>query len=200
MLVHCTGQCEGLYSMNGQRIQILTLFFYINCRRGDDRGNPKHTEMAIKNNITFGHSIERLVESMLLREDRDVYIPSSDDHGIDMIVATKCTGCTEDNCSDCDASGNKPASRFQEIQIKSVRTGGLFAAIKCPNPRPEYWFVFYVEQHNTFWLVNSMDFVQIASRNVKGKNIGKYSLLLASPKGIRAAMAQYIVTDFSKLP
>lgn len=137
----------------------------------------------------LGQSSEHKILSMLLAEEREVYLPTVDDHGVDALVLTK--------------SVNPNASRiYQELQIKSLTENGLFAAISCPNPRPNYWFVFYVKQHDTIWLINSMHFVKIASCVTKpgSKNLGKYSLSLATKRSIRKATASFIVTDFSKLP
>ena len=135
--------------------------------------------------MALGAATEHLILSLLLSEGREVYMPIVDDHGIDMIIPPK-TG-----------SGD-----YQELQIKSLTEGGLFAAISCPNPRKNYWFVFYVKQHNTIWLINSLDFVNIASQVTKpgSKNLGKYSLSLASKKQIRPMTKGFIVTDFSQLP
>ena len=135
--------------------------------------------------MLLGASTEHLITSMLLKEEREVYAPLVDDHGVDLLVKTK------------DQTVKRT---YQELQIKSLTDEGLFAAINCPNPQPNYWFVFYVRQHNTIWLINSRDFVRIASQNKKGKNIGKYSLQLATRNGIRQAHSNYIITDFSKLP
>lgn len=136
--------------------------------------------------MILGRATEDRVVSMLLFEDREVYLPVVDDHGVDLIVRTRPGGTSTDE--------------FQEIQVKSLEKGGLFAAISCPNPRPNYWFVFYVKAHDTMWLINSMVFVNIASQNVNGKNIGKYSLGLSTVKGISKARAGYIVEDLNKIP
>lgn len=135
--------------------------------------------------MCLGKSSEFLVMSKLLNECREVYEPVVDDHGVDLLVRT-------------NQQGN--SHQYQEIQIKSISSGGLFAAINCPNPSPNYWFVFYVKDINTMWLINSMTFVGIASRNVNGKNIGKYSLSLANKKGPIQKFANYIITSFSTLP
>lgn len=135
--------------------------------------------------LYLGESVERRVQSMLLSEGREVYVPLVDDHGVDMIVLSR--------------PDDAPV-RLCEIQVKSVSQGGLFAAIECPDPRPEYWFVFYVKEHDTFWLINSEDFVQLASHNKQQcKNAGKYSISLATARGIRKATAKYIVNDFSRM-
>lgn len=135
----------------------------------------------------LGLSTEYKILSMLLDEGREVYLPAVDDHGVDALVLSR-------------SAGPEGKRHYQELQIKSVSVGGLFAAISCPNPRPNYWFVFYVKQHDTLWLINSMNFVKEASQNGKGDNIGKYSIALATQKSINKQRAQYIVTNFSKLP
>ena len=136
----------------------------------------------------LGQSTEHKILSMLLAEEREVYLPTVDDHGIDALVLSK---------------SSEDERVYQELQIKSITNGGLFAAISCPKPRDNYWFVFYVKQHDTLWLINSLDFVKIASQNVNSKNSknqGKYSLSLATKNSIRKKTSKYIITDFSKLP
>lgn len=134
----------------------------------------------------YGVSVEHRVMSWLLKEEREVYVPLVDDSGVDLIVRSR----------------EGAAHEFQELQIKSLREGGLFAAISCPNPRPNYWFVFYSGVQGLFWLINSMTFVTIASRNSDTcKNAGKYSLSLTVKGGnARPATAEYLITDFSQLP
>lgn len=143
--------------------------------------------------MLLGKSTEQLVISALLDDEREVYVPVVDDHGVDILVRSK----SEDT-----------NFQYQEIQVKSLSKGGLFAAITCPRPAPNYWFVFYVKDIDTMWLINSEDFVKIASLNVTGKNIGKRSLQLAYKGKIRPQHAQYIIKkdantgvyDFSRLP
>ena len=136
--------------------------------------------------MCLGKATENLVTAKLLNSLREVYTPIVDDHGVDIIVPS--------------LSGNI----YHEIQVKSIATGGLFAAFNCPNPKPNYWFVFYIWDIDTMWLINSMDLtdpkLKLSLQNIKGKNIGKYSISLANKKGPVAKCAQYIITDFSKLP
>lgn len=136
--------------------------------------------------MLLGASTEHLIVSMLLKEERELYLPAVDDHGVDILVKSKKHG---------------KVNTYQELQIKSLSKKGLFAAIKCPNPQRNYWFVFYVRQHETIWLINSLEFVKIASVVTKNtNNFGKYSLSLATLKGIRKEMKKYVVKDFSRLP
>lgn len=123
---------------------------------------------------------------MLLAENREVYLPAVDDHGVDLIART------------LPNQGGK--TEFQEIQVKSVSTGGLFAAIKCDNPRDNYWFVFNIKDIDKMWLINSHDFVKLSSRNSKGENIGKFTLDLKPANRTPIKQSQYLITNFSKLP
>ena len=140
----------------------------------------------------LGKSTEMLVTSMLLAENREVYLPTVDDHGVDLIVRTR------NGYESTEESQNYAV--FQELQVKSVSTGGLFAAIKCDNPRFNYWFVFYIKDIDRMWLINSLDFVNISSRNTQGKNIGKYSLDLKPTKSTPIKHSHFVITDFAKLP
>lgn len=155
----------------------------------------------------LGKSTEMLIGSMLLAENRETYLPCVDDHGVDMIVRTK---------NYIPGDGNQAENyEFQEIQVKSINTGGLFAAMKI-DPRPNYWFVFYIKDIDQLWLMNSMDLVNYqqknaaknpgepeylyASQNKTGKQMGKWSLDLTPTKKTPTKSSFYTITDFSRLP
>lgn len=118
----------------------------------------------------IGKSTEMLVSSMLLDKGRELYPPAIDDHGVDMIVRTK----------KVEGDGSLAEHHdFQEIQVKSLSTGGLFAAFKC-DPLPNYWFVFYVNGINVFGQMSSFDVAKSGSLNAAGtKKVGKCSISLA---------------------
>ena len=85
--------------------------------------------------------------------------------------------------------------------MKSLNSGGLFAAMDIRNPRPNYWFVFYLCDTGTFWLINSMDVVRLASRNSdRAKNAGQYYLQLAYRSKPRPRFDCYVASGFSRLP
>ena len=155
----------------------------------------------------LGKSTEMLIASMLLAENRETYLPCVDDHGVDMIVRTN---------NYIKGDGRKAENyEFQEIQVKSINTGGLFAGMKI-DPRPNYWFVFYIKDIDQIWLINSMDLVNYqainagknpgdpeylyASQNKNGKEIGKWSLDLKPTKKTPIKSSFYNITDFSRLP
>ncbi len=150
--------------------------------------------------LTLGKATEYKVASLFLDAKCDVYLPAVDDHGVDMLVITpenfndmqhafRC----ETADSELQASAQKAAQMLYyagqkgilEIQVKSLSTGGLFAAISCPKPRPNYFYLFYVRSLGVYWLIPSTEFVKIASQNsATCKNAYKYSLTLATGKGI----------------
>ena len=153
-----------------------------------------------------------MVLSMLLAENREVYMPAVDDHGVDLIVRTL--------AYNPGAASTDPSHyEFQEIQVKSLSTGGLFAAIKCV-PRPNYWFVFYIKNIDKMWLINSVDLVNskrlhpelkpgdpnylATSQNnnpqKSPKNFGLWSFDLTPTKRTPVKSEAYVITDFSKLP
>ena len=121
---------------------------------------------------------------MLLKEGADVYTPEVDDKAIDILVKT-------------------PTNHFNEIQVKAVTNGALFAAISHNKPRNNYWFIFYSEELDVFWILSSQEFVAEASQSKKGKHIGKYSIqfhsksngtVVANPK-----YSKYEVTNFRRI-
>ncbi len=142
--------------------------------------------------LLLGKSTELLITSILLDYEREVYLPAVDDHGVDLLVRTRHVMQTE---------RNRPENfEFQELQVKSVSSGGLFAALKCEHPRPNYWFVFFIKDINRIWLVNSMDLVNEASRNISGKNIGLYTYDLKPSGRTPVKHPEHLTTDFSQLP
>lgn len=126
----------------------------------------------------LGESTEHLVVSKLLDEGREVYLPVVDDHGIDILVKSK-EGAPDD---------------YQEIQVKAedkIKHRGLFAALNCPTPRRNYWFVFYVKSLDKLWVINSVALVKIASQNQSGKNVGKYSINVVTNKKAPAPVGNF---------
>lgn len=131
-----------------------------------------------------------LIASKLLAENREVYLPCVDDHGVDIIVRTK-------NFDKTLPHIDPRSHEFQEIQAKSVSEGGLYV-FSC-TPQPNYWFVFYNHSTDVVWLIPSVDLPLICSINKKGKNIGKYTLNLVPTKKTPIKHHKYVVSDFSEL-
>jgi hypothetical protein len=46
-------------------------------------------------------------------------------------------------------------------------------------PRNNYYYIFYSEHIDQYWIIPSLKLVKLASRNKSGKNKGKYHINLA---------------------
>lgn len=80
----------------------------------------------------------------------------------------------------------RPDGSIAEIQIKArsndipVTNCALFSGIDCA-PRESYWYIFHAAklgENGTMWIMNSTEFVKLASQSIKGKNVGTYSIQL----------------------
>lgn len=128
--------------------------------------------MVFRDNASFGKRQEYTAISELLRMGFDVYLTLVDDQGIDCIVRKEML--------------EEP--KYFDIQIKARSKNckpydaARFAAMTIAKPRKNYWFIFYSEQLNTYWVINSLELTQsgIASQNKRGKNVGKWHINLAN--------------------
>lgn len=146
---------------------------------------------------SVGKRMEFSLIADMLREGMDIYRPMVDDKGIDCIL-------------------RREDGTFAEIQIKA-RSSGIgaqnaagFAGITC-EPRRNYWFVFHAAKigvGGTMWIMNSLELVTHASKNVSGKNSGKYSIHFHTVRkgkdgvlraSIRSTLEKYIATNFSRI-
>jgi hypothetical protein len=88
---------------------------------------------AFRHAAGFGRRMEYWLIGRMLREGLDVYVPLVDDFGIDAVI-------------------RKGNNSFIEVQIKArsndvlLGDGALFAAIRHPDPRQNYYFVFHAER------------------------------------------------------
>lgn len=110
----------------------------------------------------FGKRIEYWVAGLMLKQGLDVYMPLIDDNGIDAIV-------------------RRENGTFVEVQIKArsrnvvMGDAALFAAL-THEYRENYFFVFYSERLDMFWIMSSQEFIDESVQNKSGKNIGKCSI------------------------
>jgi len=117
---------------------------------------------TFRHSAGFGKRIEYWVAGLMLKEGIDVYMPLIDDNGIDAIV-------------------RREDGTFVEVQIKArskdviMGNAALFAAL-THEPRENYFFVFYSERLETFWIMSSEEFIQESVQNKSGKNMGKRSI------------------------
>ena len=95
--------------------------------------------MPYRNNASFGKREEFVVIAELLKRDHDVYLTLVDDQGIDCII-------------------RRNSKQHLDIQIKAgskkAKYGNVFAAMKV-TPRKNYYFIFYTEINNSFWIIPS---------------------------------------------
>ncbi len=118
-----------------------------------------------RNRASFGKRQEYTVIAEMLRRGLDVYIPLVDDQQIDCII-------------------RRGTGDYLDIQIKARSKdcipfdAGRFAAMDIPDPRENYFFIFYSEQANCHWVFPSLKLVKLASQNKQGANVGKYHINL----------------------
>lgn len=127
-----------------------------------------------RSSASFGKRQEYIAVAELLRRNFDVYMTLVDDQQIDCIVRID------------KGDGNL---RYLDIQIKArsancaPKNAGRFAAMEIRQPRENFYFIFYSEQADTYWVVPSLELVQEANQNKEGDNQGKYSINFCnSPK------------------
>lgn len=143
----------------------------------------------------FGKRIEFWVGGLMLKEGIDVYMPLIDDNGIDAVV-------------------RREDGTFVEVQVKArsknvvMGDAALFAAL-THEYRANYYFVFYSERLDTFWIMSSEEFIEESVQNKSGKNIGKRSIWFNGKRKNKETgeytehcherFKKYIVNDFSRL-
>ena len=124
--------------------------------------------MSYRNTASFGKRQEYSVISELLKRGFDVYMTLVDDQGIDCVIRVN----------------NK---RYLDIQIKArskgVKNWNLFPQLHS-KPRGNFYFIFYTEKDNNFWVIPSKDIKNLGNKMKSGKNIGTISLRIPkSDKG-----------------
>src|ERR1700722_7578084 len=133
--------------------------------------------MNFRSSASYGKRQEYKAIAKLLELDFDVYSTLIDDQAIDCIIRL---------------NGGK---RYLDIQIKArskncaMQNRGYFPLLPIVNPRDNYFFIFYSEQIDSYWILPSLDIVRMAhedktnvSVNKQGGNIGKYAVRTAGNK------------------
>ena len=151
--------------------------------------------ISFRHSAGFGKRMEYWIAGLMLKEGIDVYMPLIDDNDIDAVI-------------------RKPDGTFIEIQIKArskevtMGDAALFAAI-THDLRDNYYFVFYSERLEQFWIMSSEDFIKESNQNKTGKNVGKRSIWLNGKRKNKetgeytehchSRFDKYKVNDFSRL-
>ena len=120
--------------------------------------------MDHRSSASFGKRQEFAAIAKLLGLNFDVYLTLVDDQQIDCVIRQEKDG----------------ELRYLDIQIKArsreAQHPGFFAAMAIPNPRENYYFIFYDERVDTYWVIPSLRLIEEARQNKTGKNVGKYSI------------------------
>ena len=132
--------------------------------------------MAYRDNASYGKRQEFKAIAKLLELGYDVYSTLVDDMGIDCIIRIN----------------NK---RYLDIQIKArsktclLKNRGYFPLLTIKEKTDNYFFIFYSEEIDTYWVLPSQDIITMASQtktnvslNKSGDNIGKYAVRVAGSK------------------
>ncbi len=118
--------------------------------------------MEYKDTASFGRRQEYSVIAELLKRGFDVYMTLVDDKGIDCIIRLN-------------------DRRYLDIQIKArsknAKQWNFFAAMSF-EVRNNFYFIFYTEKNDNFWVIPSEDVKKLGQENKSGKNAGKISLSL----------------------
>ncbi|OGO52136.1 MAG: hypothetical protein A2148_12565 [Chloroflexi bacterium RBG_16_68_14] len=122
--------------------------------------------MSYRSSASFGKRQEYVAVAELLRRGFDVYMTLVDDQQIDCVLRQEGNG----------------SPRYLDIQIKArskdcqPRNAGTFSAMEVRRPRKNFYFIFYSEQADTYWVLPSLQLVREATRNKTGRNAGKYRI------------------------
>jgi hypothetical protein len=126
--------------------------------------------MTFRSSASFGKRQEFVAIAEMLRRGFDVYLTLVDDQQIDCVVRKEVSG--------------EPI--YLDIQIKArskdcnPRNAGTFAALEVRKPRPNFFFIFYSEQADCYWVLPSTELINEANQNKSGKNAGKYRIVFTN--------------------
>jgi hypothetical protein len=131
---------------------------------------------------SFGKRQEYIAVAELLKRGYDVYMTLVDDQQIDCVVRF---------------DGDPPT--YIDLQIKArartAKNPGTFSALTINKPRVGFFYVFYSELVDTYWVVPSLDFAkgQLGRRNKTGANAGAYSVVFVNRVNgrVRPSMERY---------
>jgi hypothetical protein len=129
--------------------------------------------MTFRSSASFGKRQEFAAIAELLRRGFDVYMTLVDDQQIDCIIRQELNG----------------KLRYLDVQIKArsidAKHAATYAALTCRYPRADFWYIFYSEAANTYWVIPSVELIALGNVNKggetkDGKNKGKVTLRLAN--------------------
>jgi hypothetical protein len=120
-----------------------------------------------RNSASFGRRQEYAAFAELLRRGYDVYLTLVDDQQIDCVVRF-----------------DEEPPTYVDIQVKArsktAKNPGTFAAMEIRKPRKNFFFIFYSESANCYWVMSSLDVAKHANRNKSGKAVGRYRIVFTN--------------------
>jgi len=126
--------------------------------------------MTYRDAASFGKREEYAAVARLLRLGFDVYMTLVDDQQIDCVIRKEVNGTPV----------------YMDIQIKArssrckPRSAGTFAAMEIRNPRENFFFIFYSEQADCYWVVPSLELIKEANVTKGGKTPGRYRMVFTN--------------------
>ena len=125
--------------------------------------------MAYRDSASFGKRQEYIAVAELLKRGFDVYMTLVDDQQIDCIIRLE-----------------GPPPRYIDVQIKArsktAKNPGTFAAMEIRDPRPNFFFIFYSEAADTYWIMPSLEIIEKANVGKSGQAKGKYRLVFTNTR------------------
>lgn len=125
-----------------------------------------------RSTASFGKRQEYVAIGELLSRGFDVYATLVDDQQIDCILRLH----------------TRKEPHYLDIQIKArsgtAKQAGTFSAFAIRKPRKNFFFIFYCEAINRYWVIPSIELAKLANVNKggddgQGLNRGKFSIVLA---------------------
>lgn len=118
---------------------------------------------TFRQSSSFGKRQEYFAIAELLKKGFDVYQTLVDDQGIDCIIRIN-------------------SGKYLDIQIKASSKDASqpynFGGINL-KPRDNYFFIFYIEKIDKFYIIPSLDFDILWKKTKKeGKHKGKYNVVI----------------------
>ena len=144
-----------------RRYSVDNLVLLENVNLRFNKGNIKMNASEIST-ASFGKRQEYIAVAELLKRGCDVYMTLVDDKQIDCVLRI------DDN-------------KYLDIQIKArskqvkIERRAVFAGGKRPDPRDTYFYIFYSEHLDTYWIMPSLKLEEYATM---GKN-DKWAIQLA---------------------
>lgn len=106
---------------------------------------------SFRSSASFGKRQEFAAIAELMKRNYDVYLTLVDDQQIDCILRLE----------------RDPYPVYVDIQIKArskdAKNPGTFAAMEIRKPRPNFYFIFYSEAANQYWIMPSLDVTKLAT-------------------------------------